>query len=548
MNDIKLVTVAEMLEIEREADAAGLSYAQMMDNAGLGLAEVIQDELGYLQEAGILALVGSGNNGGDALVALAHLAEEGWMATAYLARPRPANDSLVKRLVDAGGIVEKAETGKQFEKLDELLTRHDVLLDGVLGTGIKLPLKAELALVLEHVRQFIASGDGPGVVVAVDCPSGVDCESGEAAGETIPADLTVTMAAIKQGLLKFPAYNLVGELRLVGIGLPDDLPAWQVVRRFVVDSAWVRERLPERPLDAHKGSFGTAMILAGSLNYTGAAYLAGKAAYRAGSGLVNLAIPSPIHTALAGVFPEATWLLLPNEMGAIAKNALEVVKKNLGKVTSILLGPGFGLEETTRQFLEGLLGDVSQPVVRRKIGFVQAQEGQADQEAEAVRLPQLVVDADGLKLLAQIDDWHDRLPGLTILTPHPGEMAVMTGLTTAEVQADRLALVERYAAEWGQVVVLKGAMTLIAAPDGRTALIPVATPALARAGTGDVLSGLIAGLAAQGVEPFEAAVMGAYIHAQAGLTAEERLGNPACVLAGDVLDSVSEVMQELLWQ
>jgi ADP-dependent NAD(P)H-hydrate dehydratase / NAD(P)H-hydrate epimerase len=548
MNDIKLVTVAEMLEIEREADAAGLSYAQMMDNAGLGLAEVIQDELGYLQEAGILALVGSGNNGGDALVALAHLAEEGWMATAYLARPRPANDSLVKRLVDAGGIVEKAETGKQFEKLDELLTRHDVLLDGVLGTGIKLPLKAELALVLEHVRQFIASGDGPGVVVAVDCPSGVDCESGEAAGETIPADLTVTMAAIKQGLLKFPAFNLVGELRLVGIGLPDDLPAWSAVRRFVVDSACVRERLPERPLDAHKGSFGTAMIVAGSLNYTGAAYLAGKAAYRAGSGLVNLAIPSPIHTALAGVFPEATWLLLPNEMGAIAKNALEVVKKNLGKVTSILLGPGFGLEETTRQFLEGLLGDVSQPVVRRKIGFVQAQEGQADQEAEAVRLPQLVVDADGLKLLAQIDDWHDRLPGLTILTPHPGEMAVMTGLTTAEVQADRLALVERYAAEWGQVVVLKGAMTLIAAPDGRTALIPVATPALARAGTGDVLSGLIAGLAAQGVEPFEAAVMGAYIHAQAGLTAEERLGNPACVLAGDVLDSVSEVMQELLWQ
>jgi ADP-dependent NAD(P)H-hydrate dehydratase / NAD(P)H-hydrate epimerase len=548
MNEIKLVTVAEMLEIEREADAAGLSYAQMMDNAGLGLAEVIQDELGYLQEAGILALVGSGNNGGDALVALAHLAEEGWMATAYLVRPRPANDSLVKRLVEVGGIVEKAETEGQFEKLDELLTRHDVLLDGVLGTGIKLPLKAELAQVLEHIRQFIASGDGAGVVVAVDCPSGVDCESGEVAGETIPADLTVTMAAIKQGLLKFPAYNLVGELRLVGIGLPDDLPAWQVVRRFVVDSAWVRERLPERPLDAHKGSFGTAMILAGSLNYTGAAYLAGKAAYRAGSGLVNLAIPSPIHTALAGVFPEATWLLLPNEMGAIAKNALEVVKKNLGKVTSILLGPGFGLEETTRQFLEGLLGDVSQPVMRRKIGFVQAQEGQADQEAEAIRLPQLVVDADGLKLLAQIDDWHDRLPGLTILTPHPGEMAVMTGLTTAEVQADRLALVERYATEWGQVVVLKGAMTLIAAPDGRTALIPVATPALARAGTGDVLSGLIAGMAAQGVEPFEAAVMGAYIHAQAGLTAEERLGNPACVLAGDVLDSVSEVMQELLWQ
>lgn len=544
----KLVTVMEMLEIEKQADATGLTYAQMMDNAGLSLAEVIQEELGYLEDTGTLALVGSGNNGGDALVALAHLALEGWKATAYLVRPRPASDPLLKRLVEAGGTVEKAGTGQPFRKLDELLTAHGVLLDGVLGTGIKLPLKAELAQVLEHVRQVVASGDGPGVVVAVDCPSGVDCESGEAAGETIPADLTVTMAAIKQGLLRFPAYNLIGELRLVSIGLPDDLPTWQAVRRFVVDDLWVKTHLPKRPLDAHKGTFGTAMIVAGSLNYTGAAYLAGKAAYRAGSGHVNLAIPSSIHTALAGVFPEATWLLLPNEMGVISKNAVEIVKKNLDKVTTILLGPGFGLEETTRHFLEGLLGDVTQTASSRKIGFVQAQQGDPGQEPSKIKLPQLVVDADGLKLLAQIDQWHTRLPGQAILTPHPGEMAVLTGLETPEIQVDRLGKAEHYAAQWGHVVVLKGAMTLVAAPDGRTALIPVATPALARAGTGDVQSGLIAGFAAQGIEPFVAAVLGAYIHATAGLMAEYRLGNSACVLASDVLESINEAMQDLLWQ
>jgi NAD(P)H-hydrate epimerase len=278
----------------------------------------------------------------------------------------------------------------------------------------------------------------------------------------------------------------------------------------------VREILPPRPLDAHKGTFGTVLVVAGSVNFTGAALLAGKAAYRSGTGWVTMAVPEPLHAALAGHFPEAPWLLLPHEHGFISASSAEVVLSNLGKPTAILLGPGFGLEPTTCQFLANLLTPT---------------------------LPPLVIDADGLKLLAKLEDWPSRLPAQAVLTPHPGEMAVLTGLSLERIQGDRIGVAEQFAHLWEHVVVLKGAFTVIASPVGKTAVIPVATPALARAGTGDVLAGLIVGLRAQGVEAFEAAAAGAWIHAQAGLRAAEKLGSTACVLAGDVLEAVPEVMR-----
>jgi hydroxyethylthiazole kinase-like uncharacterized protein yjeF len=428
--------------------------------------------------------------------------------------------------------------------LGELLQANHLLLDGVLGTGMRLPLKKELASVLDFVRNVVTIN--PEIhVVAVDCPSGVDCNRGEAAPECIPAELTITMAAIKQGLLKFPAYNLVGRLELVRIGLGENAPypqAWEKVTRFVADRDYVRKVLPKRPLDAHKGTFGTALIIAGSLNYTGAALLAGRAAYRIGTGLVTLGVPEPLHPALAGQFPEATWLLLPNEMGAIAEDAWSVVISNLERATALLVGPGFGLEDTTRDFIASLL-KVSPSPRRSMIGF--APSTQVKEEPGLSRLPPMVMDADGLKLLARLPDWHRQLPESTILTPHPGEMAVLTGLTKDKIQQDRLGVVEKYSKEWGHVVVLKGAFTIIAAPDGQTAIIPVASAALARAGTGDVLAGLIVGLCAQGVESFPAAVAGAWIHAQAGLQAAQLLGSSASVLAGDVLAAIPEIIKDL---
>jgi ADP-dependent NAD(P)H-hydrate dehydratase / NAD(P)H-hydrate epimerase len=345
------------------------------------------------------------------------------------------------------------------------------------------------------------------------------------------------MAAVKQGLLKLPAFERLGELKVVEIGRLDGLAAWEKVRRFVVDAAWVRSVLPERKLDAHKGTFGTALVAAGSLNYTGAAWLAGQAAYRIGAGLVTLAVIEPLHAALAGQFPEATWLLLPTEDGVIAAEAASVLRENLGRATALLVGPGFGLEKTTQEFLHRLLMDTT----TQPMGFLSRTETISPQD----ELPPLVVDADGLKLLSRLPGWAARLPPGTVLTPHPGEMSVLTELSKEEILAGWVEIAEKFAQGWGHVVALKGAFTVIAASDGRTAVIPVATPALARAGTGDVLAGLIVGLRAQGLAGFEAAVAGAWIHAQAGLLAARQLGSTAAVLAGDVLGAVPGVLAEL---
>jgi hydroxyethylthiazole kinase-like uncharacterized protein yjeF len=544
---MKLVTVPQMRSIEQEADGSGLTYQDMMENAGHNLSREIM-RLAYAQDDDeeaiqVLGLVGPGNNGGDTLVALTHLAEKDWKARAYFIRRKISGDPLAKRLEEADGEVFSAEKDEGFQQLQTFIENADVVLDGVLGTGFKLPLKEDVASILNAVKDIVAKMEWPPYMVAVDCPSGIDCDTGEASPQTIPAEATVTMAAVKQGLLKLPAYNLCGEFRVVDIGSLDDLKTWQAVKSEVADEEMILSLLPKRPADAHKGTFGTAVIAAGSVNYTGAAMLAGKAAYRVGTGLVTLAVPAAVHVALAGQFPEATWVLLPNEMGVIASGAAKVLIENLGRATALLVGPGLGLEDTTKDFIAYLLDATLEKSPHGHLGFVKSQEEK--EKAKSVTLPALVFDADGLKLLAKIPHWPKLLPAPAILTPHPGEMAALSGLTVEDIQKDRLTIARKHAQEWGHVVVLKGAFTVVAAPDGRTTTIPVATPALARAGTGDVLAGLITGLRAQGMDAYDAARVGAWIHAQAGLTAVEIVGTPVAVMAGDVLEAVPDVIANL---
>ncbi|MBI5965523.1 MAG: NAD(P)H-hydrate dehydratase [Chloroflexi bacterium] len=540
---MKLVTVAQMRDIEKEADANGLPYAEMMENAGRGLAEIVNEVAFDDEWEEVLGLVGPGNNGGDTLVALTHLVEDGWHARAYVVK-RKKKDELMTRLIEAGGEVTFAEDDKDFSALGMCFESSDILLDGLLGTGIKLPLKAEISAVLEQSLFIMSEMDNPPYIIAVDCPSGVDCDSGEAALECLPADLTVTMAAVKCGLLKLPAFEFVGDLAVVDIGLPDDLASFYDLKTEVADHELVAGLLPERALDSHKGTIGTALIAAGSINYTGAALLAGLAAYRSGAGLVTMAVPSPLHVVLAGQLPEATWILLPHEMGNIAGNAAEALTRSLESASALLVGPGFGLEAKTKEFLEGLLAGKSNARKQTShIGFVHGERNRIQETSN--ELPPMIVDADALKLLAKITDWHMKLPPLSVLTPHPGEMSVLTGLPKDEIQQDREAIAAKYAKEWGHVVVLKGAFTVIASPNGQMTVIPVASPALARAGTGDVLAGLIVGLRAQGLDAYDAAVAGAYIHAEAGLIAAEDLGTTASVMASDILNSVMDVMSEL---
>jgi hydroxyethylthiazole kinase-like uncharacterized protein yjeF len=538
---VKLYSVKEMHALEKEANEKGLTYELMMENAGKGIAEEILLAYSHLPNKIIVAIVGSGNNGGDALVALDHLAKQNWDTYAYIVRQRSPDDPLISRLQADGGKVLRVEEDKKYAQLLALLKTCSVLLDGVFGTGIKLPLKEELAKILGFIKSNLGTATNNLHVVAVDCPSGVDCETGETADETIPAEMTITMAGIKSGLIQFPAAKFTGEIRIASIGPIDEYESYKSNHTIILTRETIRTYLPDRPMDAHKGTFGTALIIAGSVNYTGAALLSGLAAYRSGAGLVTTALPAPLHEALSGQFPESTWVLLPDELGVISSDAARIVLQNLDRATAVLIGPGFGLEETTREFLTRLFAD-SGSFGMDKIGFIH--DKRTDKDKGNFNKP-VVLDADGLKLMSKIQDWYKLLPAPAILTPHPGEMSVMTGVDTAEIQSDRLKVARQYSKKWGHVLVLKGAFTVIASPTGQIAITPIATPALARAGTGDVLAGLIVGLRAQGVEAFQAACAGAWIHATAGVIAAKRLGNTASVIASDVLNAIPQVISDL---
>jgi hydroxyethylthiazole kinase-like uncharacterized protein yjeF len=271
--------------------------------------------------------------------------------------------------------------------------------------------------------------------------------------------------------------------------------------------------------------------VAGSVNYVGAAALAGAGAKRVGTGLVTMALPLPIQAAVAANLTEATYLLLPHDLGVVAAEAVKVLHEAMGDYDALLLGPGLTQEKETVAFIHAFLG-LKRSERKGRIGFVASQ---AESAAERPAMPPLVVDADGLNTLATADEWWKALPPDTILTPHPGEMArLMGGDTTAkEIQADREGMALRMAAEWGVVVVLKGAFTVVAAPNGRVMVLPFANPGLATAGSGDVLAGAIVGLRAQGMGAFEAAVAGAYVHGLAGQLARDDLGDMGMV-AGDL--------------
>jgi len=561
---MKVVTVEQMQAIERETDAAGISYAQMMENAGRGVAQAIMD---WLEVNGRIAviLVGPGNNGGDGLVAGRYLALAGAQVAFYLLRPRPADDPNYAQVVEMGLPVKVVEDDQNGQDLFDAVAVADVLVDALLGTGVDRPVGGKLqsllkrcAEALEENRQRRAKKDvrpiAPAdlsryrgalpLVVAVDFPSGLNCDSGELDPVALPANLTVTLAAPKIGQFRFPGAAAVGELLVADIGSPDDLPAANDVALELAVADQVRSWLADTPLDGHKGTFGKVMIAAGSINYTGAAVLAAAGAGRAGAGLVSLAVPSAIHGLVAAQLVEPTFVLLPHDMGAINENAVPVLLEAVKGYQALLLGPGFGRDEKTAQFLGSLLGGHKKPSAKGRIGFVRAaattEKAARENETD---LPALVLDADALNLLAEMDDWPNLLPANTILTPHPGEMARLLQLERDEVQADRIGVAQKAAAEWGHVVVLKGAFTVVATPDGRTALLPFANPALATAGSGDVLAGVIVALLGTGLEPYRAAVAGAFLHGAAGQKAAAEFGQRS-VLAGDLPLFLAAVLAE----
>ena len=505
---MKILTAAEMREVDRRTTEAGIPGIVLMENAGHRVLEFVAGRFAPLGGQRIVVLCGKGNNGGDGLVIARQLHTRFRPASLHvvlLAEPGELKGDAAANLamlLAVGGRVER--------EIPAEARAATLVVDALLGTGVSGPATGRM---LQGIRE-INHGFPLATVVAVDLPSGMPSDSGEPAGEFARANYTVTFTAPKVAHAMPPNCDHTGELIVGAIGSPPGLyaDAWLAL----VEPAMFGELLAPRERAGHKGTYGHVLVVAGSRGKTGAAAMAGLAALRAGAGLVTVASAESAIAEIASHAPELMTEPLPEtESGSIALNAnLEALAQ--GK-SVIAMGPGLGRAAQIAAMVNRL--------------------------AEAFEGP-MVLDADALVgqgMVGQGDGYPARI---RILTPHPGEMARLTGKTTADIQADRIGVARAYATEHGVTLVLKGQRTVIAFPDGRAWINPTGTPAMGKGGSGDILTGLIAGLVAQFPERADQAVAAAvYLHGLAGQLGAQALGDKG-LLATDLLQYLPDAMEE----
>ncbi len=508
---MKLVTSAQMRVLEERAVEAGVGLDELMANAGLNVAQEAWMQLGHLEERRIVVLVGPGNNGGDGLVAARHLAEWGAAVRCYALTAR--DDAQWQTTLEAGIPCGSVAEDDGFEALESLLQGAELIIDALLGTGRARPIGGDLAEVMRRLAAARERGMKP-KLIAVDVPTGVDGDSGAADPLTVAPDETVTFQYPKVGLYTQPGAGLSGDVQTVEIGIPPGLDEGMAIER--VERRDAKRLLPRRPADAHKGSFGKVLVIAGSARYPGAAILAASAAYKVGAGLVALATAESLIPSLVAAMPEVTFHPLPEHdgPGILGSDAADALRASLADYDAVVIGCGLGQAAATATFVRSIVQDERMASTRG-----------------------LVIDADGLNALSGEAVWGE-IGTPFVLTPHPGEMARLIETESDAVQADRLGVALGRAAAWNGHVVLKGANTIVAAPDGRASVSAIANAALATAGSGDVLAGAIGGLLAQGLDPFEAATLGVYLHGSAGERAARSVGT-AGTTARDILEHVS---------
>ena len=498
---MKVLTAAEMREVDRLTMEAGIPGIVLMENAGHRVVEFLEKRFAPLSEQRIVVLCGKGNNGGDGLVVARQLCLWGRFPTCPMvilfANPEELKGDAAAnyRMLLACGCPVHREIPAEARNAT-------LVVDALLGTGITGPATGRM---LEAIRE-INTGFPLAKVVAVDIPSGMPSNAGIAAGEIARADATVTITAPKVAQVIPPGCDQVGELVVGAIGSRAEL--YDHVKLEVVEPAMFADLLAPRPRSGHKGTFGHVLVIAGSRGKTGAAAMAGLAALRAGAGLVTVASAESAIPEIAGHAPELmTEPLRETESGAIALNA------NLGAVlegkTVIAMGPGLGRHPQIPALVSSIAENSAMP---------------------------MVLDADALGPVSG--------GGTRVLTPHPGEMARLTGKSTAEVQADRLGVARDYATAHGVTLVLKGQRTVLAFPDGRVWINPTGTPALGTGGSGDILTGMIAGLLAQFPDrPDKAVAAAVYLHGLAAEIGVRSLGEK-CLIATDVLRFLPQAMEE----
>jgi NAD(P)H-hydrate epimerase len=476
-----------------------------MENAGRGAALVARQHFGDLAGRNVAVICGRGANGGDGFVM--GRVFHGWGARVrfYLLSEidRVGGDARINlNVAQKMGleIVEIKQEG-QVDRID--LAKADLIVDAILGTGLDSEVRG---LYRDTIERINAAGRP---VVAVDVPSGLDSDTGRRLGGCVQADLTVTFGLPKAGLLQPPGEQAAGRLEVVDIGIPPHVLAEADPRKELLTEESLAGTLFPRSLDAHKGTYGHVLIVAGSTGKTGAAAMTALAAARSGAGLVTLAVPASLNSIVEEKVTEAMTLPLPeDEPGFLAAEAADLVVEMAGGFSVLALGPGLGTKPGACRLVRELV--------------------------ERCELP-LVIDADGLSALSGHTALLRKARREVALTPHPGEMSRLAGLGAGDVQADRLTLAGTFAVDYGTVLALKGYRTVVAAPDGRLYLNTTGGPHMASGGMGDVLTGMIAGLAAQRSSLLDAVRLGVYAH---GLAADQVAAakGPIGLLATDLLD------------
>lgn len=502
-----VLTPAEAGALDRGSAARGITTETLMENAGRAVADAAVRLAGGTYGRRAVVVCGKGNNGGDGLVAARYL--DGWGLRVAAVLLEPGEDLREPAAMNLTRLEHTTVRVRPFSGglLARELARADVVVDAVFGTGFRGVPEDGFAEAIETVNEAGAP------VVAVDIPSGVNGETGAVDGDAVRAGITVTFGAPKPGVVLLPGAELAGVVEVADIGFPPDLIHGDL---SVVGSADVAVWVPARPAETHKRAAGYAVVVGGSRLMTGAVSLMAQAAYRAGAGLVAAAVPEGILPVVQGAVREAVFAPLPETERGTAAGGSERLAQVLGEADAVAIGPGMTTDEETAAWIREIVRSSEIPVV---------------------------LDADGLNAFGgRADEIAERRADL-VLTPHAGEFARLAGVSARDVEADRIGHVRKLAAQTRAVVLLKGTRTLVGTPDGHVRINPTGGPFLASGGTGDVLTGMIAGFLARGLAPADAASAAAYVHGAAGALAAAEHGEGAT--AGDVLDRVADALLEV---
>ncbi len=503
-----ILTSDEMKSLDRKTiEEIGIPSRVLMERAGVSVVLSMEHEFGPLENLDFLVLVGGGNNGGDGLVVARALLDYTPNVTVVLTKENLRGDPLenLKAFERVGG--EYAVLGKNIsiEELEYLVMSSDVVIDAMLGIGVKGELREPISSIVDMVNQ------SPARKVCVDLPSGVDSDTGKILGKAVKCDLTVTFAYPKIGHILYPGREYAGKLKVASIGIPRILAS--DIKRAIITEDLVRSLIPARKKDSSKGTYGRVGIVGGSLLYGGAPILSALGSMKSGAGLTYVFAPKEIHTAVISNYPEVISIPLESCGGYLCKKSFGSLKEWIEKMSVLAIGPGMGLNEYTIEFLK-MIVDVEKPIV---------------------------LDADGLNALSKIGaDILKNRKSQTVLTPHPGEFSRLVKDSIEEVLYN-YRLAEKFAKQHGVVLVLKGATTIVT--DGENTLFNLTgNTGLSKGGSGDVLTGVIASLIAQGLDSFEASILGVYLH---GAAAHLNKSDESGLLPTELAKMIPDVLKSL---